>query len=92
MNCPICKRLVPDNCQERHHLKPRTKGKLGKETVTVCLSCGDQLHKLFSLKELDRDYNTVEKIVANEKVQKWVAWISKKPLEFSICTSSKKRR
>lgn len=85
--CPICERNTPDRFQEKHHLIPRGIAKRNKyakipdndETVVVCRSCGDQLHKLFSEKELADNYRTIVAILANEEVQNWVKWIQKKP-------------
>lgn len=86
--CPVCKRLTPPNLIEKHHLIP--KSKKGKETASVCVSCGDMLHKIFSLKEMRDNYNTIDKILEHEDIIKWVKWISKKPNDFSICMKSKK--
>jgi len=88
--CPICKRETPFHCQEKHHMIPRQKK--GKITILVCCSCGDQIHQIFTNKELAKKYNTVEAIVADERIQKWVEWISRKPNDFSICMATKKRR
>jgi len=90
IDCPICKRDTPPNYQEKHHLTP--KSKKGKETVLVCCSCGDMVHKLFTLKELKKTYNTIEKILTHEEVQKWIEWVQKKPTDFSICMARKKKR
>lgn len=90
IQCPICKRDVPDEYQEKHHLTP--KRKKGKETVLVCCNCGDMLHQLFTNKELAKKYNNIEKIVANAEVQKWIEWVSKKPNSFSVCMKTKKKR
>ena len=90
IECPICKRETPSQHQEKHHLIPRSKK--GKKTVLVCRSCGDMIHKLFTLKELAKKYNTVEAILTHEDVQKWIIWISKKPDDFSVCMARKKSR
>jgi len=103
MNCPICKREMPEDCQEEHHLIPRAICKrqkyqglpqLKKEnrTITICVDCGNQIHKLFTEKELADRYNTLEKIVSQPSIQNWVKWISKKPSEFYINFKAKKRR
>jgi len=95
IECPICKRDTPNCYQEEHHLIPRSirkrkkykklpELKKGQDTITVCCSCGDQLHKLFTVKELADDFRTIVAIVANEEVQNWVKWIKKKPDDFSI--------
>jgi len=88
--CPICDRKTPECFVERHHLIP--KSKKGKETVNVCVSCGDMLHKVFSIKEMEKEYNTIEKIKEREEIKKWVSWIQKKPNDFSVCMKNKKGR
>lgn len=86
-HCLICQRETPKEYQEEHHLTPKVKG--GKETITVCIDCGNQVHKLFSIQELKYDYNTLEKLLANEKISKWISWVNKKK-EFGVCMKSKK--
>lgn len=88
--CPVCRREVPLEFQEKHHLVP--KSKKGKETIILCRSCGDQLHKLFTNKQLEKTYKTIEAILSNEDVQRWILWISKKPMDFRICMATKKKR
>lgn len=90
--CPICKRHIPPEYQEKHHLKPKSRGGKHKDTLFVCCSCGDTLHQLFTNKELDKEYNTLEKILANEQIRKWIKWIRRKPDDFSVCMKTKKKR
>lgn len=103
MNCPICKRDTPEDCQEEHHLIPRAICKRnkyaalpqlekGNQTIMVCNDCGNQLHKLFNEKELADNYNTIDKILESPAIQKWVNWVSKKTYDFNITTKAKKRR
>lgn len=89
INCRLCGRETPEEYQEKHHLVPKCKK--GKEKEVVCCDCGDQLHNLFDNKELEREYNTIEKLLENERVQKWIKWIRKQS-RFGICMKSKKRR
>lgn len=89
MICPICKRKVPDEYQEKHHLVP--KSKKGKETIIVCWACGDMIHQLFDNWQLTNVYNSLEMILMNEKIQDWIKWIHKKPIETQICMAKKKR-
>ena len=88
MICQICQREIPDDCVEKHHLVP--KSRKGRESITVCINCGDQIHKLFTNKELEKTYNTLESLIATEKVQKWAAWISKKK-DYRVPRKSLKR-
>ena len=89
MFCSICQRNTPDVYIEKHHLVPRAKK--GKETVPVCHDCGNQIHILFSLKELRDTYNTVEALLANDRVQTWIRWVRKKK-DFGVYAKAKKRK
>jgi len=88
MICSICKRDTPDRYIEDHHLK--LKSKHGKEKILVCCDCGDQIHKLFTNKELVK-LDTLDKLLVQEKVWNWVKWIRNKNT-FGFCMKSKKRR
>ena len=88
MNCPICDRITPDTYIEKHHLTPRSKH--GKETIKLCCDCGDQLHKLFTNKELAK-LNTIELLLNNPKVIIWKNWIKNKT-SFGFCMKDKKRK
>lgn len=59
--------------------------------MKVCIDCGDQIHNIFSNKELEREYNTLEKLIAHPPMQKWIKWIRKKKT-FGICMKQKKRK
>jgi len=87
--CPICKRTPSaEGLLEKHHLKPKCKK--GKDTILVCTDCGDQIHQLFTNKELAKEYNTPEKLLAHPKIQAWAEWVKNK--KFGICMKSKKRK
>ena len=87
--CSICQRLTPPKYSEKHHLVPRSKK--GTETIDVCCNCGDQVHKIFTNKDMDREYNTLEKLLAHSDVQKWVKWVNKQS-SFTFSMKSKKQR
>ena len=90
IECPICTRITPKDFWHKHHLIPRSKK--GKQTLLLCDSCGKMLHQLFTNKELKNKYNTLEKLLAHEDVQNWIAWIKKKPNDFTVCMASKKKK
>jgi hypothetical protein len=89
IKCAICNRIVPDVYTEKHHLIPDCEG--GKEKVTVCIDCGDQIHQLFTEHELRDHFNTVELLKTHLKVQKWIQWIRKQKT-FGMCMKKKKKR
>jgi hypothetical protein len=90
MNCQICQRKTPQDYLEKHHLIPKEKHGAGMGTIFVCCSCGDQIHNLFSNKQLAKEYNTIEKILSNENINKWIRWIRNKPDDFRVCMRRKK--
>jgi len=89
INCTLCDRVAPAVYQEKHHLIP--KSKKGKITIVVCIDCGNQVHRLFTLKQLRDEYNTIEMLKSDPKVIKWINWI-KKQKTFGVCHKTKKRR
>jgi hypothetical protein len=85
--CDLCKRREVD--VTRHHLIPRTTHKNKKtkketkfedriKTVPLCRPCHNQIHHIFTEKELERQWNTVEHLLTHPEVIKFVTWISKR--------------
>jgi hypothetical protein len=83
--CELCERENVETT--RHHLVPRmrhnkkVKREIGTDrnhTVPICRPCHAQLHALFTEKELEREYNTIEKLLEHPDVQKWLIWIKTK--------------
>lgn len=90
VKCSLCRRTIPENkFLEKHHLTP--KQAKGKETVPVCCPCGDQIHQLFTNKELEKEFNTVEILLSDERIQKWIQWIRKTD-KWYVCMKEKKRK
>jgi len=86
-DCSLCKRK--DLETTRHHLIPRSQHKrawckkkfIKKErdfTVPLCMDCHYNIHKLVTEKDMARDYYTIELLLTNPKVKKYVDWISKR--------------
>lgn len=72
-----------------HHLIPRTlhstkwyKKNFSMEQLQsgadLCHDCHDAVHRFIPEKVLGKDYNTVEKLMAHEKVSGFVTWVSKR--------------
>jgi hypothetical protein len=66
-----------------HHLIPRMRhnkrvkrdyGEERNRKADVCKPCHRQLHELFTEKELEREYNTLEKLKASPEVRNWIEW------------------
>jgi len=92
--CPICQReMVEGKSIDEHHLIPRTFK--GKETITLHKICHRKLHSVFTEREMAKHYNTVERLLEHEEIQKFAKWVSKKDPEFysgSKETSSRKKK
>jgi len=96
--------LVPEQCVlcdrplgtrwDKHHLKPKTFG--GKEIVIIHKLCHNKIHSVFTERELDNYYHTIERLMENEHIQTFVKWVGKKDPEFyektKDTTTRRKRR
>jgi len=89
MTCAICER-DPESL-EKHHFEAGRKKK-SNDGVMVCHQCGDQLHLMFSNRELRTKYNTLERILASPKIQGYVAWVKNRPAGAHYTTKRKKKR
>lgn len=83
-NCQLCEREVEDTT--RHHLIPRTlhsnkwfKKRFAREdlheTVDLCRDCHRQIHTFYTPKELGRTYNSLEKLLTEDKLQTFITWL-----------------
>ena len=87
--CDLCNRKVEK--LTRHHLIPKQRGGKNKGVVMFCLACKDQVHRLFTNKELDREYNTLEKLLETRRIRTYIKWVRKQKTEY-ITTKLKKRK
>lgn len=88
--CPLCKR---DNYHPSdHHLVPKCRGGGPQDTLCICESCHQAIHKLFSNKELESDYSSVEALLGHEKFAKTAAFIGKQNPQTKIKTDRSKER
>lgn len=92
MDCPLCERDVPS--LESHHLQTRR-----KDTEGLCQLCHRQVHALFTNTELRDErlgLDTVEGLLANERMARAVAFVKKQPPGTRMSTkqsnSAKRRR
>jgi hypothetical protein len=96
--CAICLR---EERLTRHHLIPRTRHPTNwnkrefdraavRKVVGICRPCHSQIHQLLSEKQLEREFNTVEKLRAHPAIAKFVAWIRERPAGFRAAMRSSK--
>ena len=75
IECCICGRPLGIELIELHHLIPKTFG--GKITIPIHKICHRKIHATFTERELEKVYNTPEKIVNNPIIRAFVHWVSK---------------
>jgi hypothetical protein len=69
---------------------PKSRG--GRVTETICRDCHRAIHVLFTNKELERTYDTVEALLAHAELAKMVRYIAKQDGHVSMPRSRKRRR
>lgn len=91
--CALCERSIPsDTPQSLHHLVPKLKGGRRGPTVLLHDLCHKEIHATLKESELARTYNTVEALQAHPHLEKFIAWLSKKPPNFTAPTLKSERR
>lgn len=90
--CPICDREMYDDGKSvnRHHFVPKSRG--GKAQEAVHSLCHNQIHSLWTEKELELEYSDPEKIKENAEMQTFIAWVKKKDPLFYISSKDSKAR
>lgn len=87
--CQLCGRET--GRLTRHHLTPRTRIKKRRkkdrgaairaaleDILMICRPCHNQVHAVCSERELERDYNTREKLLEHPEIRKFVDWVSRR--------------
>lgn len=90
--CELCSRAA---ALTRHHLipkalhdKPYVQKRYSREqritaTLWVCRACHNQIHRLFSEKDLALTYNSRDALLGDERLRTFVEWLATKPPGFS---------
>lgn len=94
LECELCGRSVP--LLTRHHLIPRArhhnkrnKREFEREDVVtrialLCTACHGQVHALFTLKELEREFNTIAALAEYPEMARFVKWVRKQPSDRRV--------
>jgi HNH endonuclease len=90
--CQICDRAITERSYwDEHHLIPVSKNGRYTERVKLHRICHEKIHSIFTEAELASYYNTVDRLLTNEDMRKFVKWVKKKPPEFYTTTKKQKR-
>ena len=79
-NCPICGRELSGAFIQEHHLIPVTFK--GKDTIRLHKVCHQKIHSVYAERELLHYYHTVPRLLESEEIQKFVKWVTNKPIDF----------
>jgi hypothetical protein len=71
--CPLCER--PNYSPSDHHLVPKSRG--GRVTETLCRDCHSAIHATFTNKELEREYATIDALMAHPQFARVIHHIAK---------------
>ncbi|ROU02970.1 HNH endonuclease [Histidinibacterium lentulum] len=81
--CGLCGRPIPpDVPQSLHHLVPKLKGGKGGPTVLLHHICHKEIHATLTEAELARNYATVEALRAHPRLERFAAWVRRRPPGF----------
>lgn len=86
--CPLCER--PNYHPTDHHLVPKCRG--GRVTATICRDCHKAIHATFSNKELEREFNSVDTLMAHERFARMIRFIAKQDGRVNVKLSKDQRR
>jgi hypothetical protein len=85
--CELCER-EPIKLTKHHvipvtrHPNKKTKRETSRDdrhkVAWICRPCHDQIHVLISEKDMEREYNTIEKLKSHPGVQKFILWVQNK--------------
>ncbi len=94
--CELCGRVVPE--RTRHHLVPRmrhrkrsalkrfSRSEMRSGIAMLCPPCHKQIHALFSERELEQSYYTLDLLREHEEMQRFLEWIRRKPGDLRVWT------
>ncbi len=92
--CELCQRAGPP--LTKHHLIPRkrhrrrsAKVRFNREEMhtriaMLCQPCHSTVHATLTEAELEAAYNTLEDLAAHPEIAKFVAWVSKQPVDRKV--------
>lgn len=90
VQCALCQHEYDAAKITRHHLVPKCRG--GRITIGLCRPCHSQVHALYTEKELERQFGTLEELLEAEKLQSWIQWVRKRKPTSRIPVRTSKRK
>ena len=70
--------LIPKTCHKNKWFKKQfTKEDMQNRGIDTCRKCHSFIHKKFTEKELGKNLNTLEKLINNDCIDKYIKWAKK---------------
>lgn len=88
--CELCGRKVPKIT--KHHLIPKEHGGKDFDTADLCPSCHKQIHALYGNKHLSTKLYSIDLLKSDEKIQKYLKFISKQSGDTLVPIKKSKSR
>jgi hypothetical protein len=100
--CELCTREVDKIT--KHHLIPVTRHsnkknkknfdrtEVQERVIWICSPCHRNIHAHLTEKELEYDYNSLEKLLTHPGIEKFTNWIKSRPANTSIRVRRTKER
>ncbi|WP_019585907.1 hypothetical protein [Deinococcus apachensis] len=86
--CALCERETP--MLTEHHLVPKSQGRrqgvkvYELPTVMLCPACHKFLHRTFTNAELAGEYHSVDALLADDRVRRFVNWLRTQPASKAV--------
>ena len=81
--CPLCERTIPAHARaSRHHLTPKLKGGVHRDTVRLHQICHSAIHARYSEAEIARRLADIENLRRDPALAGFLAWVRTKPEDF----------
>ena len=89
--CPCCGRktrltfhhLVPRHMHRRAYFRKKFSRDERNKGIAICRQCHDGIHRFYSSMELAKQLNTLDKLLHDEKLASYFAWVSKQRVRIS---------
>ncbi|MEO3430868.1 HNH endonuclease [Pelagibius sp. CAU 1746] len=72
--------MIGGSSVDRHHWVPKSQG--GHATDSIHVVCHRMIHRVFDERELATDYADPEAVRAHPEIERFVAWVRRKPADY----------
>ena len=88
--CALCRHQYDRRELTRHHVVPKSRG--GTDIELLCPLCHKQVHALFTERELEEHYGTLDKLESAEPLQPFLRFVRKRKPTKSITVKSSRTK